>query len=299
MPPICPPPVAASKKSTGRYSAARAALGGRTLKTGQSRCFVGYKKHTLRLWLHHYPVGVQLVPLVSWVTPANVSEGGLLVPSLQYCQQQWGWCPPLVVADMGYLGAAAKQQCRERWRTAVLTKLRSDMKLVPPYVTWDQAACPQGEPLSWLGYDGRAGEHWFGVGAEPELCRCCWEAVRCPRQFAYPPAQHETLLGLLPLASRLAQQVLQQVRPWIEPAQSFEKNQLGLGDVFFNSLRFTWTMALLADAAVLLRARALLGRPPLRPLLANLMPFQLSLELEAETPMPCLPTPNTNSQNPQ
>src|ERR1039458_4355155 len=166
-------------------------------------------------------------------------------------QQQWDWCPPLVVADMGYLGAAAKQQCRERWRVAVLTKLRSDMKLVPPYVAWDQAACPQGEPLTWLGYDGPAGEHWFGVGAEPELCRCCWEAVRCPRQFAYPPAQHETLLGRLPLASRLAQQVLQQVRPWIEPAQSFEKNQLGLGDVFFNSLRFTWTMALLADAAVL------------------------------------------------
>jgi hypothetical protein len=200
---------------------------------------------------------------------------------------------------MGYLGAAAKQQCRERWRVAVLTKLRSDMKLVPPYVAWDQAACPQGEPLTWLGYDGRAGEHWFGVGAEPELCRCCWEAVRCPRQFAYPPAQHETLLGRLPLASRLAQQVLQQVRPWIEPAQSFEKNQLGLGDVFFNSLRFTWTMALLADAAVLLRARALLGRPPLRPLLTNLMPSQLSLKLEAETPMPCLPKPNTNSQNPQ
>jgi hypothetical protein len=200
---------------------------------------------------------------------------------------------------MGYLGAAAKQQCRERWRVAVLTKLRSDMKLVPPYVAWDQAACPQGEPLTWLGCDGRAEEHWFGVGAEPELCRCCWEAARCPRQFAYPPAQHETLLGRLPLASRLAQQVLQQVRPWIEPAQSFEKNQLGLGDMFFNSLRLTWTMALLADAAVLLRARALLERPPLRPLLADLMPFQLSLDLGAQTPAPFLPKPDTNPQNPQ
>jgi hypothetical protein len=72
MPPICPRLVAGSKKNTGQYSAARAALGGRTLKTGQSRCFVGYKKHTLRLWLHDYRVGVQLVPLVSWVTPANV-----------------------------------------------------------------------------------------------------------------------------------------------------------------------------------------------------------------------------------
>src|ERR1044071_4856989 len=299
MPRICPPPVAASKKSTGQYSAAHAALGGRTLKTGQSRCFVGYKKHTLRLWLHRYPVGVQLVPLGCWGTPANVSEGGLLVPILYYCQQQWDWCPPLVVADMGYLGAAAKQQCRERWRVAVLTKLRSDMKLVPPYVAWDQAACPQGEPLRWLGYDGRAGEHWFGVGKEAELCRCCWEAARCPRQFAYPSAQHETLLGRLPLASRSAQQVLQQVRPWIEPAQSFEKNQLGLSDMFVNSLRFTWVMALLADAVVLLRARALLGRPTLRPLLANLMPLQLSLELGAEAALSFAPTQNANPQNPQ
>lgn len=258
---------------------------------------MGYKKHTLRLWLHHYLVGVQLVPLVSWVAPANVSEGGLLVPSLHYCRRQWDWCPPLIVADMGYLGSPAKQQCRQQWGVSVLTKLRSDMKLVPPYVAWNLAACPQGEPLTWLGYDGRAGEHWFGVGTEPELCGCCWEAARCPRQFAHQPAEHETLLGRWPLASRGARAVLQQVRPWIEPAQSFEKNQLGLSNVFFNSLRFTWVMSLLADAVVLLRARALLGHPVMRPLLTGLMPFQLSLELESPTPF--LPEQNANSQNPQ
>lgn len=291
--------MSASKKSTGQFSAAHAALGGRTLKTGQSRCFVGYKKHTLRLWLRHYSVGVQLVPLVSWVTPANVSEGGLLVPSLHYCRQQWDWCPPLIVADMGYLGAPAKRQCRERWGVSVLTRLRSDMKLVPPYVAWNQAACPQGEPLTWLGYEGRAGEHWFGVGDQAELCGCCWEAARCPRQFAHQPAEHETLLGRLPLASRGARRVLQQVRPWIEPAQSFEKNQLGLSDVFFNSLRFTWVMSLLADAVVLMRARALLGRPVLRPLLNSLMPIQLSLELGLDACTSFSPEQNANPQNPQ
>ena len=274
-------------------------MGGRTLKTGQSRCFVGYKKHTLRLWLHDYTVGVLSVPLVSWVTPANVSEGGLLVPSLHYCQQQWAWCPPLMVADMGYLAAEAKRRCRERWRVAILTKLRSDMKLVAPYVAWNQAACPQGEPLTWLGYDGWAQEHWFGTGPEPELCGSCWEAARCPRPFAYRPELHETLLGLLPLASPTAQQVLQQVRPWIEPAQSFEKNQLGLGQVFFNSLRFTWAMALLADAAVLLRARALLERPGPRPLLAGLMPVQLPLDLATEFRKSFSPDANTNARKAQ
>ena len=207
MPRICLRLVAASKKNTGQYSAARAALGGRTLKTGQSRCFVGYKKHTLRLWLHDYSVGVLLVPLISWVTPAAVFEGGLLVPSLHYCQRQ---------------------------------------------------------------------------------------APHCPQQFAYRPEQHETLLGQWPLASRLAQHLLQQVRPWIEPAQSFEKNQLGLGDVFLNSLRFAWTMALLADATLLLRARVLPGRPPSRRLLADLMPLQLTLKLETETAPSCLSKENPN-----
>jgi hypothetical protein len=260
---------------------------------------VGYKKHTLRLWLHDYRIGVLLVPLVSWVTPANVSEGGLLVPSLHYCQRQWDWCPSLVVADMGYLAAEAKRWCRERWHVAVLTKLRSDMKLVPPYEAWNQAACPQGEPLAWLGYDGRTQEHWFGTGASPELCGRCWEAARCPRQFAYRSEQHETLLGLLPLASPTVQRVLQQARPWIEPAQSFEKNQLGLGKVFLNGLRLAWAMSLLADAVVILRARLLLERPTPPPLLAGLMPAQLSLELPTEIREMISPDVNSNPQNSQ
>jgi hypothetical protein len=41
-------------------------------------------------------------------------------------------------------------------------------------------------------------------------------------------------------------------------------------------------MALLADAVVLLRARVLVGRPPARSVLAELMPTQLSLGLSME-----------------
>jgi hypothetical protein len=166
-------------------------------------------------------------------------------------------------------------------------------------VAWNQAACPQGEPLVWLGYDGRTDEHWFGTGAGPALCGRCWEAVRCPRQFAYRPEQHETLLGLLPLASPTAQRVLQRVRPWIEPAQSFEKNQLGLGQVFLNGLRFTWAMSLLADAAVILRARVLLGHPPARSVLAELMPTQLPLDLPMDASTMFSLDAYRNSQNPQ
>ena len=147
---------------------------------------------------------------MTWVAPANVAEGGLLVPSLHYCQRRWSWWPRWIVVDMGYLAAEAKRYCRERWQAAILTKVRTDMKLVAPYVSWQRAECPQGQPLQWLGYEGRDQEHWFGVaeGPAPALCGSCWEATQCPRQFAFAASDHESLLGLLPLASRPAQVLL-------------------------------------------------------------------------------------------
>jgi hypothetical protein len=56
---------------------------------------------------------------------------------------------------------------------------------------------------------------------------------------------------------------------------------LGLKRMFLNSLRLSWTVSLLADAVVLLRALAIMSGPnsnsnPLRPLL----PAQLNLPLE-------------------
>ena len=83
-------------------------------------------------------------------------------------------------------------------------------------------------------------------------------------------ADHETLLGVVPMIQRL----LQQVRPWIEPAQSYEKNQLGWSQA---SLRLTWSMCLLADACVLLRASVLVRHPDWVAVLGELPPRQLYL----------------------
>lgn len=249
-------------------------MGQRTFKVGQSRWFVGYKKHTLRLWWREHNASVLLVPLVSWVTPANVFEGALLRPSLRYCQQHWSWWPSIVVADMSYMGAELKALCRTQWQVAVITRLRSDMRLMPPYVAPDRLECHQGQPLRWLEYAPEHEQHWFGVAEPVDCCAQCWEASTCPRQFAFAARQHETLFGLLPLASLPAQKLIQQVRPWIEPAQAYEKNQLGLAGAFLNSLRLAWYMSLLADAAVLLRVHAKLRAATQRPLLHKLVAHQ-------------------------
>jgi hypothetical protein len=222
---------------------------------------------------------VILLPLVSWITPANIAEGGLLLPSLRWCERYLAWWPGIIVADMGYLGTAAKALARTRWQSAVVTKLRSDMLLVPPYANSLEVACPQGQSLQWWEYDVEEQRQWFRAPANAHLCPTCWQAAHCPRHFGYLSNTQETLLGQIPLASTLAQRLLRQVRPWIEPAQSFEKNQLGLSAMFFNSLRLCWQMSLWADSAVLLRIMALLDLPPPANLLAALDPTQLDLGL--------------------
>lgn len=257
-------------------------MGARTLKTGQSRFFVGYKKHTFRLWLQRYKRGILLVPLVSWVAPANLSEGCLLRPSVAQCWRRWQWRPDFIVGDMGYIDAATKRAVREQWQVAVITRLKENMNCVTPFETPTQACCRQGQPLHWLGYESADDLHWFGVTETSALCARCWKASGCARQFGFAPSAHETLLGLLPMNTATSAQLLQQVRPWIEPAQSYEKNQLGLSQVFFNSLRLTWAMCLLADAVVLLRAQALLRQVPLVDPLRELRPQQLALEFANE-----------------
>jgi hypothetical protein len=233
----------------------------------------------LRVWLRVYEPAVLLVPLVSWAAPAHVPEGYLLKPSLRYCHQRLGWKPAIVTGDLAYIHQATKKEIRERWQVAVVTRLKSDMSIVEPFDDWDKLSCQHGQPLQWLGYEPAEQTHWFGVPPGESLCGCCWEASRCPREFAYPAALHETLLGLLPLNTIVARRLLKQVRSWIEPTQAFEKNILGLRQVFLNSLRLTWTVSLLADAVALLRAQALLMAPKGESLLERLLPRQLNLAL--------------------
>jgi hypothetical protein len=92
---------------------------------------VGYKKHTLRLWWREHTTAVLLLPLISWVSPANVFEGGLLAPSLHYCERRWSWWPKIVVADMSYMAGEIKALCRKRWHVAVVTRLRAEPGGVP------------------------------------------------------------------------------------------------------------------------------------------------------------------------
>jgi hypothetical protein len=254
----------------------------RTVKSGQSRWFIGYKKHTLRLWVPQQVESVLLVPLMSWVAPANRGDALFLEPSLRHCQKQLDFLPDLVVADMAYLHLAMQRRVREELGVGILTRLRADLEVPKALESGVTMRCRQGQKLEWLGLHEAEQLHWFAVRDAQPLCPWCWEQSHCPKEFSFAPSDHEIVFGTVPLSSRTGQRLMQQTRPWIEAAQSYEKNQLGLGAMFLNSLRLTWTLSLLADTITLLRARAFLSRPPAKSPCYELTPRQLNLGLLPE-----------------
>lgn len=254
-------------------------MGGRSRKDGQGRWFIGYKKHTLRLWLRQYPASVVLAPLISWAAPASRGDVLFLEPSVRYCGRFLEWTPDIVVGDMAYISLATQRRLREQLHVAMVTKFRPDMILPEEFDNGGTMTCEQGQVLRWLGLNEVEQLHWFGVTDPDPLCTWCWQRSSCPQHFSFQPQAHEILYGTIPVSSRVAQQLLRQARSWIEATHAYEKNQLGLNQMFLNSLRLTWTVCLLADTVALLRAHVLLLHPPNVALLQPLLPEQMQLDL--------------------
>jgi hypothetical protein len=217
--------------------------------------------------------------LISWIAPANRDDSVFLEPSIRYCARQLEWIPDIVVGDMAYVNLRVQRRLREELRVALVTKLKPNMVLPEEFEDVNTITCEQGQVLHWLGLQEWDQLHWFGVTDANPLCTCCWEQSSCPRQFSFAPSAHEILFGTIPLSSRVAKQLLRQARSWVEAAQSYEKNQLGLSQIFFNSLRLAWTVCLLADTVALLRAAAFTREPKSVALLRELAPTQMQLDL--------------------
>lgn len=262
----------------GQYSARRANIGARSRKDGQSRYYIGYKKHTLRLWLRQHDASILLVPLISWAAPANRDDSVFLEPSLHHCARRLDWTPDIVVGDMAYVGLPVQRRLRERLQVALVTKLKPNMVLPKEFENTLTMICEQGQVLRWLGLNEVEQLHWFGVTDLNPLCPWCWQRSSCPREFSFRPHDHEILYGTIPLSSSVAQRLLRQARSWIEATQSYEKNQLGLNQFFLNSLRLTWIVCLLADTVALLRATAMVTQPKDADLLEWLRPEQMHFD---------------------
>jgi hypothetical protein len=262
-------------------SAQHAAVGARTIKSGQSKWFVGYKKHSLRLWFSKHNQSVLLVPLMCWTAPANRGDVLFLEPSLKYLQKHLDFTPWLVIGDMAYIKMATQKKLREQLHVGVLTHLPPNYDIPQPLRAALLMQCRHGQRLRWLGLRQDEQLHWFGVDAAQEfLCQQCWEQSVCPQEFSFHPSDHEIVLGTVPINTRLGKRLLRQSRSWIEAAQAYEKIQLGLSSMFLNSLRLASIACLLSDTVCLLRAHALCSRSGRPDLLEELRPVQLAFNLD-------------------
>lgn len=218
---------------------------------------------------------------MSWVAPANIGDVLFLEPTLRYVLKHLDFAPSFVVGDKAYISLERQRRLRQDMRIGVITRLPANYDLKKEIEPALRLQCSQGQKLQWLGLREDEQLHWFGVPPDPELlCPWCWLQSSCPREFCFSAADHEIVLGSIPLNTSVARRLLRQSRSWIEAAQSYEKNQLGLSSMFLNGLRLTWVACLMADTVSLLRARAVLHAPTQAHLLYDLIPNQLNLDLE-------------------
>src|SRR3989338_6364310 len=86
-----------------------------------------------------------MIPLISFIEPANVYEGGFLKPMIQKTQNELFLHIDIVVGDMGYISSEQKMELRKQFSTAVLTRVRENMLPPEEYTDYNRPECPEGK----------------------------------------------------------------------------------------------------------------------------------------------------------
>jgi len=193
-----------------------------------------------------------LIPLVSFIEPANVYEGKLLGPMIQKAQEDLSLHIDAVVGDMGYISADQKRNLRKQWQTAVLTKIRENMSPPKKYLDYGCPECPEGFPLSWDGYNPDREEHRYITSADLPACSLCRLQGNCYQETYIRSAIDEHHFGIIPLHTTVAQRLLRKIRPQVERGFENDKNKLSLNRFFTNSLKMARIIGYLSDASQIL-----------------------------------------------
>jgi hypothetical protein len=193
-----------------------------------------------------------LVPLVSFVEPANVYEGNLLCPMIHNTQKDLSLRIDIAVADMGYISSDHKKELRNQFQTAVITRVRENMLAAEEYRDYGCPECPEGIPLIWDGYDPETETHRYIAPRDQAACKLCRLQDSCYQEVSIRPPIDEHRFGIIPLHTTLAQRLLQQIRPQVERGFENDKNKLSLNRFFANGLEMAKILGHLADACQIL-----------------------------------------------
>lgn len=193
-----------------------------------------------------------LIPLVSFIEPASVYEGNLLNPMIQNAEKELSLHIDIVVGDMGYISSDHKRELRKQSHTAVITKVRENMFPPEKYTDYGCPECPEGIPLSWDGYDLDTERHQYITPTDHAACKVCRLHGSCYQEISISPLIDEHRFGIIPLHTKIAQRLLQQIRPQAERGFENDKNKLSLNRFFANNLKIAKIIGYLTDACQIL-----------------------------------------------
>ncbi len=193
-----------------------------------------------------------MIPLISFIEPANVYEGKLLYPMIQKTRKDLSLHIDAVVGDMGYISADQKRDLRKQSQTAVLTKIRENMSPPQEYLDYGCPECPEGFPLSWDGYNPDQEGHRYFTSLDHPACSLCRLQGNCYQEIYIRSAIDEHHFGIIPLHTKVAQRLLRKIRPQVERGFENDKNKLYLNRFFTNSLKMARIIGYLSDASQIL-----------------------------------------------
>lgn len=193
-----------------------------------------------------------MVPLISFIEPANVHEGKFLNPMIKNTQSELSLHIDIVVADMGYISSEQKMDLRQQSHTAVLTRVRENMYPPEEYFDYGCPECPEGIPLSWDAYNSDTEMHCYITPLDNPACTSCWLYRNCYQELYVSPSTDEHHFGIIPLHTRVSQRLLQEIRPQVERGFENDKNKLYLNRFFANSLKLARIIGHLSDACQIL-----------------------------------------------
>ena len=153
---------------------------------------------------------------------------------------------------MGYISSDHKRELRKQSQTAVITRVRENMFPPKEYVDHGCPECPEGIPLSWDGYDLDTEMHRYIAPTDHAVCKICRLHGSCYQELSINPSTDEHRFGIIPLHTKVAQRLLQQIRPQVERGFENDKNKLSLNRFFANSLKIAKIIGYLTDACQIL-----------------------------------------------
>jgi hypothetical protein len=193
-----------------------------------------------------------MIPLISFIEPANVYEGRFLKSMIQKTQDELFLHIDIVVGDMGYIKSEQKMGLRKQFATAVLTRVRENMHPPEEYADYNRPECPEGIPLSWDGYDSETEMHCYATPVDNPACISCRLYGNCYQEFYVSPLTDEHHFGIIPLHTKVSQRLLQTIRPQVERGFENDKNKLYLNRFFVNNLKLARILGHLSDTCQIL-----------------------------------------------